>query len=197
MVPLLAALILLPAVSFTNARGQTPGENDSTGVHAVDQRAGGMLETESKAPGETATDTNEDIQQRRPAVKNPTGAALRSLVIPGWGQLYTGHWFKALVYFGTDAGMIYGILRQDARYMDYLAQSKEQKTDRLRSEYERVAAFYRDDRNRLIWWTAGWTLLATFDAFVEAHLYGFHIDPTLGITPQGDGPQVRITINGK
>ena len=29
---------------------------------------------------------------------------LRSLFVPGWGQLYNGKWFKALVIGGTEIG---------------------------------------------------------------------------------------------
>ncbi len=126
--------------------------------------------------------------------KNPTLTAIRSLLIPGWGQAYTGHWFKAVAYFGADAGMIYGAVVQHGRYKDNLDKSKRQKTVAQRLEYEDIANFYRDDRNRLIWWAAGVTLLATFDAFVEAHLYDFDINPSLGVTPEGDGPSAGITI---
>ncbi|MDP8207027.1 MAG: DUF5683 domain-containing protein [Candidatus Electryonea clarkiae] len=126
--------------------------------------------------------------------KNPTIAALMSLTIPGLGQAYTEHWIKAGIYFSADFSILYGVYIQNRRYNDSLKLSKQQKTDRLRVEYERIADFYRDDRNRMIWWSAGLTLLATFDAFVEGHLYDFIIDPSLGITPTGDGLEAGITI---
>lgn len=159
---------------------------------ALSQPALAGDEATGREAAQTGSESTEAGGLRRS--KNPTGAFLRSLVIPGWGQAYTGHWFKAAAFFGTEAGMLYGISVQNRRYLDNLDLAEKQKTDTLRRTYEEYADFYRDDRNKLIWWTAGVTLLAAFDAFVEAHLYGFHIDPSLGTTPQGDGPAAGITI---
>ncbi|MBZ0266336.1 hypothetical protein K8I28_16895, partial [bacterium] len=44
-----------------------------------------------------------------PQHKSPTAALLRSMVIPGWGQAYTEHYIKSVVYLGIDLGFIYGI----------------------------------------------------------------------------------------
>ena len=68
------------------------------------------------------------------------------------------------------------------------------KTPSAQENFRRLADFYRDDRNRLVWWTVGLTLIAGFDAYVEAHLYDFRIDPELGTTPEEDGPALNITI---
>ncbi len=131
-----------------------------------------------------------------PRAKSSTGAVLRSMLVPGWGQLYTGHWFKALAFFGTDVGIIYGAVFQHGRYVDALELADNSKTEEERVRYEHSADFYRDDRNRLIWWAAGVTLLSAVDAYVEAELYGFHIDPTLGTTPDGQGLKAGLSITG-
>ncbi|MFH0881459.1 MAG: DUF5683 domain-containing protein [bacterium] len=136
-----------------------------------------------------------------PLRKSPTKAFIMSLLVPGLGQFYTHNYFKSLAFFGTDAGMIAGILQQDR-----LSKTNRQLADQTLAQGspERVytwhyylADFYKSDRNKLIWWTAGVTLLAATDAYVEAHLYDFHIDPTLGVTPQGDGitTGLRITFD--
>lgn len=142
------------------------------------------------APRTSVTDTLE------PRAKSSTGAVLRSMLIPGWGQLYTGHWFKALAFLGTDAGILYGAFFQHGRYVDALELADNSKTEEERVRYEHSADFYRDDRNRLIWWAAGVTLLSAVDAYVEAELYGFHIDPTLGTAPDGQSVKVGISITG-
>lgn len=36
--------------------------------------------------------------------KNPRNAALRSFLLPGWGQLYTGHPWRAVLFAGAEAG---------------------------------------------------------------------------------------------
>lgn len=126
--------------------------------------------------------------------KSPTGAALRSALIPGWGQFYTKNYIKATVFFGVDVGFIYGAIVQHTRYQDALESADRTKTEERRIELEQEANFYRDDRNRLIWWTAGITLLASIDAFVEAHLFDFRIDPELETVPQGDGLKAGLTL---
>ena len=129
-----------------------------------------------------------------PVSRNPTGACLRSIVVPGWGQLYTGHPLWGVVFFGADFSMIYGAVVQNNRYHQNLTYASETKSDTRRKQYERLADFYRDDRNKLIWWTSGTMLLAGFHAFVEAHLYDFRIDPNLGTTADGTGPQAGLTF---
>jgi len=149
---------------------------------------------------DTSKDSNNSVQDSSNVSKDftlsksPSGALFRSLFIPGWGQLYTGSWFKALAFFGTDAGMIYGIFVQHDRYLDYKDQAAFTKTEREKLLLTRSSNFYKDDRNRLIWWTVGLTLLAGFDAYVEAFLYDFKIDPGLSPTPSGDGLQMGFTI---
>lgn len=133
-----------------------------------------------------------------PLSKNPTLAFTLSLVVPGAGQLYTHNYFKAVAFFGTDVGMILGLMQQNR-----LSISNGETADRLSDleapqylidYYNGLEDFYKNDRNKLIWWTAGVTLLSALDAYVEAHLFDFHIDPTLQSTPQGDGAQLGLSI---
>ncbi len=140
------------------------------------------------------TVTEEHLSHGVPLSKSPSGALLRSLLVPGWGQSYTGHWIKAVVFLGTDAGLIYGAIVQHDKYKENLENIDLAKTPSAQERFGRLADFYRDDRNRLVWWTVGLTLIAGFDAYVEAHLYDFRIDPGLGTTPEADGPALNITI---
>ena len=34
--------------------------------------------------------------------KNPRNAAIRSFLVPGWGQIYTGHPWRAALFAGGD-----------------------------------------------------------------------------------------------
>jgi len=134
-----------------------------------------------------------------PLRKNPTKAFIMSLLVPGLGQFYTHNYFKSVAFFGADAGMIMGMLQQDR-----LSRENRQMGDRTFAEgasknvyswHYYLEGFYKSDRNKLIWWTAGVTLLSAVDAYVEAHLYDFHIDPTLGVAPQGDGVTTGLRIS--
>ena len=133
-----------------------------------------------------------------PLRKNPTKAFIMSLLVPGLGQFYTHNYFKSIAFFGTDVGMIAGIFQQDrlskANYQMAIQTREDEAPEPISTWHEYLGGFYKSDRNKLIWWTAGITLLAATDAYVEAHLYDFHIDPTLGVTPQGDGVTTGLRI---
>ena len=135
----------------------------------------------------------------------PSWVAVRSLVVPGWGQLYNGKPIKALVVAGGQIAMGYGIYHQYKKYrensnLSYEAYADYQRGrgrpgaiyDSLRSaDYDGIARFYLNDRNKLIWWSAGAMLLSVYDSFVDAHLQHFDVGPTIG----ADGePKVIITV---
>ena len=136
---------------------------------------------------------------------SPSWVAFRSALIPGWGQFYNDKIIKGLVVAGGQLGMGYGIYRQNTLYHKNANLSKDAFAamiahhgtnqsvgDSLDAvDYDQIARFYQDDRNKLIWWSAGAMLLSVFDAFVDAHLRHFDVGPTIG----ADGePKVEIIV---
>ena len=113
---------------------------------------------------------------------NPTGAMWRSLLFPGWGQLYNRKYIKTLIIGGGELGLIYSIYYQDRQY-EKAKKAGDQK----------AADFYREDRNRLAWWLVGAILYSMGDAYVDAQLADFEVSENLSmiITP------FNITINIK
>jgi len=107
-----------------------------------------------------------DIDSLRRDAKNPTGAMLRSLAFPGWGQWYNGKRVKAVIVFGAEAGIIANTIYQNQKVQD------------SKSEVERE--FYLENRRLSNWWLAGVILLSMIDAYVDAHLYDFDESPALG-----------------
>ena len=99
---------------------------------------------------------------------SPTGAALRSLAFPGWGQVYARQPLKAVIYGGIEQGFIYSIYHRHKLYNYYSMRGNED-----------LAEFYRNDRNRMGWYLAAAIILSVMDAFVDAHLYGFDISEKL------------------
>ncbi|MEM8599034.1 MAG: DUF5683 domain-containing protein [Bacteroidota bacterium] len=49
--------------------------------------------------------------------RTPRGSLLRSLAVPGWGQIYNGQWGKAPIAFGAVAGMTVLVV---VNHLDYL-----------------------------------------------------------------------------
>jgi len=107
--------------------------------------------------------------------KSPSGALIRSMLVPGWGQLYNGKYLKALVYAGTQLSFVYGAHVQNNRYHHYRDLGDDV-----------VADFYKSDRNRLLWWLFGITLLSMGDAFVDAHLSQFDVSDDLSARIEPD-----------
>ena len=124
--------------------------------------------------------------ETEPPRKSPTGALLRSMVVPGWGQVYNGKYLKAVVYAGAQLSFLYGAHIQNNRYHEY---------QNLGDDV--VAEFYKDDRNRLLWWLFGITLLSMGDAFVDAHLWRFDVSDDLSayLTPQVDPNRVTVRLS--
>ena len=60
---------------------------------------GARLAQATSAPGTPAPTMHEPASYGGPG---PAGAALRSLILPGWGQLATGHKTQAAIFMGLD-----------------------------------------------------------------------------------------------
>lgn len=114
-------------------------------------------------PGLAAADT---LAPRK--AKSPTGAMVRSILFPGWGQLYNGKWLKALIVFGAEAGFI-------GMAVYYNQKAHDDQLTALQRE------FYADQRNTNYWRTGVVILLSMLDAFVDAHLSDFDESPDLSL----------------
>ena len=132
--------------------------------------------TYAQVPDTTAT---KPLSKR----KSPTGALLRSLVVPGWGQMYNGKYLKAVVYAGAQLSFLYGAHVQNDRYHHYRDLGNED-----------FANFYENDRNRLLWWLFGITLLSMGDAYVDASLSQFDVSDDMSaiIAPDVDPQHAGI-----
>ncbi len=96
---------------------------------------------------------------------SPTGAMVRSIIFPGWGQWYNHKKLKALLVFATESGII-----TTAVY--WQRQSKRAPTH---GEHD----FDLDNRNLAFWYLGGAILLSMADAYIDAQLAGFDVSPDL------------------
>jgi hypothetical protein len=139
-------------------------------------------------PGDTLTVLE---QKKLSAKKDPMGALLRSLAVPGWGQFYNDRYIKAGVVFVAESYFIYKAA--------YWWNETEQQYDLIQSlpQGQQPAAFnqyleHRNRRNDFLWLTALAVFVSMFDAYVDAHLSGFEVD----LTPDfEDGEtEVKLTV---
>ncbi|HVP39059.1 MAG TPA: DUF5683 domain-containing protein [Candidatus Saccharimonadales bacterium] len=127
------------------------------------------------APGAGSDSTRRaTLAYPRPA---PFQVMLRSALVPGWGQLTNGKWWKAILVAGLEGYLAASAVsagRDVHRYEDSL---------RVAPTYEDTlnAEFYlQDARNRrsgFIWWTVGAVGLSMLDAYVDAHFKNFDVTP--------------------
>jgi hypothetical protein len=113
-------------------------------------------------------------------LKSPTGAMLRSLVFPGWGQLYNRSYIKAFAAAAVEGTLIIAASHQNDQMMRY-------KTGKVFAREK----FYRNSRNELLWWLAGTILLSMGDAYTDAQLYGLDVSPDLTL---GNG-SIRVALS--
>jgi len=99
--------------------------------------------------------------------KSPTGAMIRSMLVPGLGQWYNNKKLKSLIVFCGQTGLLINAV--------YLNQKLVKSTEYLERE------FYINNRNLSVWWLVGVTLFSMTDAFVDAHLTDFDESPNLSL----------------
>lgn len=97
--------------------------------------------------------------EKKTNFRSPSGALLRSLIIPGWGQLYNRKYFKAVVVAGGQ-----GVLLGTA-IVEWKRASDARKN--LDLEDYRI---HTNNRNMFLWLYAAATVVSMLDAYVDAHL---------------------------
>ena len=118
------------------------------------------------------------------SVKSPTGAMIRSLIVPGWGQFYNKKYFKAVLAFGVETGLLTNSIYLNQQY--------------VASDTDGEREFYINNRNLSNWCLVGVILLSMADAFVDAHLSDFDENSDLsliGIMPFGIGNHIGIKLS--
>lgn len=133
-------------------------------------------------------------------VYNPRTAALRSALIPGWGQVYNNRiWKVPIVYAGFGAFVAFVIgNHQGYREFDDVLQCKADTncTDDPYPDYSIETIYgireeYRRFRDLNVIFCGLWYILNIVDAYVDAHMRGFNVsddlslrfDPDMGIDP--------------
>ncbi|MFH1144368.1 MAG: DUF5683 domain-containing protein [Candidatus Eisenbacteria bacterium] len=135
---------------------------------------------ETAAPGDTvaaaAAGAGEESRIVGSGLNSPTFVMLRSLLIPGWGQMKNGAWLKAFVVAGIESALLERLYFED-RVSDESASKAAQfapGTDE-RARYDWKAEKHDRHRRDFIWWSALFVALSMGDAYVDAHLKRFDV----------------------
>ncbi|MFQ6116486.1 MAG: DUF5683 domain-containing protein [bacterium] len=100
--------------------------------------------------------------------KSPTGALIRSMIFPGWGQWYNDQKIKAAIAFSAESFLVGLALHFNTKASENEPGSSERN-------------FYIDRRNLTFWLLGGVALLSMIDAYVDAYLYDFDTGPNLAL----------------
>jgi hypothetical protein len=130
----------------------------------------------------------------------PRWVMLRSLVLPGWGQLHNGSWLKAGLLGGGEVWIIGGLVEDDRRVRQLKAEAEQAKAGGDNGRYNTAVDEYNSRLNRFVsreWLLGGLLAYTLMDAYVDAHFRNFKVefehDPALpgGLPAAG---QTRLSV---
>jgi hypothetical protein len=116
--------------------------------------------------------------ERHPPDEKPSTffAPLRSAVFPGWGQIRNRRVVKGVIVFAVQNYLLGRTVAE--HYWANEAYRKMELYNRMgdgdtAEDYYNEYSEHFDQRDQYGWWWAGFTILSMFDAYVDAHFYGF------------------------
>jgi hypothetical protein len=132
--------------------------------------------------------------------KSPGGAALRSAIIPGFGQFYNESYWKIPIIYGIGAFFAIEYNRFDKKFKNYAAlydKSLEVPGGWQSETYKLYREFYRDYRDSFIWYFALLYLVNVLDAYIDAHLFDFNVnsDIQFRLDPPDKGYHLKFGFN--
>jgi hypothetical protein len=143
---------------------------------------------ETRAPSRVPSPTPADST----GAPRPSAAMLRSALLPGWGQLYTGHPFKAAWVAAAGATFVTLTVRADARVGELAARRSATPDPATRSALEADIEAWRIERRRWLVWSVTLWIYAVVDAYVDAELYDFDAEePRFRLSLGAPGPWSR------
>ena len=122
--------------------------------------------------------TKDSVQVYAPS---PSGAMVRSALLPGWGQLYNQKGLKALIVLGIEGGLAANAAHLNSRALSSATEDERQ--------------FYKENRNETIWWFFGFYLLNILDAYVDAQLFTFDVSPDLSDALSTSSYAIRFSVS--
>jgi hypothetical protein len=171
------AVVVSLAVS-TDAQELTTAGLDSLQAAATD-----TLQT---APADTLPPALAPMEPRDffDTGRSGTAAVLMSPVFPGWGQLYTGGGWRAVLAFGAQWYFWSNMLAADRNGVRYRDHAKtlppfddEGRPNSVRTFWDAASDERFEVFRDYAWWSGGILLLVTVDAYVGAGLYNFDEEP--------------------
>jgi hypothetical protein len=119
---------------------------------------------------------------------NPTVTLLKSMAVPGWGQITNHRYIKAAVAIGLETWFIAGAVTEWRRADDALALFRADPAD-LNHYYD--YDFHNGNKNDYLWALGVTVFISMFDAYVDAHLRPYANDHIPDVKPP---PGVALVV---
>lgn len=115
--------------------------------------------------------------------KSPTGAVLRSLALPGWGQYYVESYWKAPLFLAGWGTVVFFIIDNHIKYADAADKyANYTGTNLIEKNYLfRTREYFRDYRDLNALYLLGIYIISTIDAYVGANMFEFNVDDNIAI----------------
>ena len=128
----------------------------------------------------SALAVSDSIDYEKRLIQNPTMALVKSMLVPGLGQVGNRKYFKAAVVVGLQAWLISSAIDHGREASDF-----KEKFEMSNDKPERNILYdnfldSKDQRNKFTWFAVIVTFVSMFDAFADAHLSGFPKDKKPG-----------------
>jgi hypothetical protein len=153
-----------PPAGQDTLSAEEDAEGDPVGEGTEGQAEEGGAAAEAEDSGQAAPD------RERPV--SPSGAMLRSVIVPGWGQTAAHQPARGAIYFTVWSGGIFMIIKSNAE----LNAAKRAEDDELIDSRSQA-------REDWILFTGLWALISGVDAWVSAQFAGFEGE----VRPPQDG----------
>jgi hypothetical protein len=147
-----------------------------------------------RQPGATADTAR--IRPRRGRFDTPRWVMLRSLALPGWGQMHNGSWIKAAVLGGGEAWLIAGLVNDNRRMVQLTAEAEGARARGDNDGYNAAVDAYNRRLEGFVsgqWWLGGLLVYALMDAYVDAHFRDFKVEFEYDRALKGGKPPVGQT----
>jgi len=142
----------------------------SAQVTPLDTTASDSLQAKPKpdtviVQGTDTTSRVADTLGKKSNLRSPSGALLRSLAVPGWGQIYNKKYFKTVIVAGGQGVLLGTAIVEWKRATDAKNDASLPLATRL-EDYR----LHTNNRNMLLWLYAAAAVVSMLDAYVDAHL---------------------------
>ncbi|MCI0481917.1 MAG: DUF5683 domain-containing protein [Candidatus Dadabacteria bacterium] len=114
-----------------------------------------------------------ELERKR---RSPTGALMRSIAVPGWGQFYNDEYIKGPIFIAAQITCVVMAVDSYLTSRDYYNRSRATEDDAQREWLYQKYNDYQMETEFWGWLYVGFMAFSAMDAFVDAHLSDWDVE---------------------